>query len=135
MKQLTVDLTIKTPKRECFLDITQAIQKQIDASGLNEGQVILFVPHTTAAVTINENADPDVLRDLILGFEKAFPNRKEFAHLEGNSDAHLKSSMVGVDQTVLFMEKRLLLGTWQSVFFAEFDGPRTRKIFLRIIGD
>lgn len=128
-------LTVKTSQRETFINITSDIQKVIDQTGFSEGHVIIFVPHTTAAVTINENADPDVLTDLVYGFKKAFPNRQEFNHLEGNSDAHLKSSTLGVDQTVLFTNKNLILGTWQSIFFAEFDGPRNRKLYVQVNGE
>jgi secondary thiamine-phosphate synthase enzyme len=93
----------------------------------------VFCPHTTAAITINENADPDVVRDLLLGLDKAFPDRAEFRHSEGNSSAHLKSSCVGASECVLVESGQLVLGTWQSVYFCEFDGPRTRSFIVKVL--
>ncbi|MDR1165173.1 MAG: secondary thiamine-phosphate synthase enzyme YjbQ [Deltaproteobacteria bacterium] len=125
---------LSTP-REGFLNITHAVQDAVSRSGVLEGQAIVFVPHTTAGVTINENADPDVPRDLLLGLERAFPDRPEFRHAEGNSSAHLRASAMGSSVTVFIQGGALLLGTWQGVFFAEFDGPRSREFLVKIVQD
>lgn len=92
-----------------------------------------FCPHTTAGITINENADPDVVKDMLYGLEKAYPDRKEFQHFEGNSSAHLKATAVGSSVTVIIENGKLLLGTWQGIYFCEFDGPRTRKFYVKIL--
>lgn len=127
-------LTIKTPKRAHLEDITAKVQSLVDESGVKEGLCVIFVPHTTAAVTINENADPDVVRDMLLKtgrvFEKDDP---DFRHAEGNSDSHIKTTLTGNSETVLIDNGRLVLGTWQGIYFAEYDGPRTRKCFVKIL--
>lgn len=110
-----------------FYDITGKVAQAVSESGVQEGFAIVHSPHTTAGITINENADPDVLHDLALGLDKAFPDRPEFRHGEGNSAAHLKTSCVGCGQTVIVKGGRLLLGTWQGIYFCEFDGPRQRR--------
>ena len=96
---------------------------------------MVYCPHTTAAITINENADPDVKTDLISGFDKVFPDFESFRHAEGNSDAHIKSSVVGASETIIVTGGRPLLGTWQGVYFCEFDGPRNRKFYVKVMGD
>ncbi len=131
----THTLTVKTTNKRTFVDITNRINDLLDDAGVKEGTAHLFVPHTTAGVTINENADPDVLHDLSEGLKDAFPNQSKFKHMEGNSDAHLKSSVIGCDQTVIVTKGKMLLGTWQGIYFAEFDGPRTRKLHVRITKD
>lgn len=113
-------------KREELRDITALVVADVAESGVRDGFCVVFCPHTTAAITINENADPDVRHDLLLGLDAAFPDRREFRHGEGNSAAHLKSSAVGASETVLVRNGRLVLGTWQGIYFCEFDGPRTR---------
>lgn len=113
-------------KREELRDITGVVAADVVESGVRDGFCVVFCPHTTAAITINENADPDVRHDLLLGLDAAFPDRREFRHGEGNSAAHLKSSAVGASETVLVRNGRLVLGTWQGIYFCEFDGPRTR---------
>ena len=95
----------------------------------------MYTPHTTAAITINENADPDVVKDLIFAYQKTFPNDHSFKHFEGNSDAHLKSSLTGVSENLIIHNGTLLLGTWQGVYFCEFDGPRSRSVYLKILGE
>ncbi len=135
MRVIFETLTVKTKDREALLDITQPIKKLLKKHEANNGQITLFVPHTTAAVTINENADPDVQSDMIYGLGKAFPDLIEFEHGEGNSDAHLKSSAIGVDQTILIKNGELTFGTWQGIYFCEFDGPRTRKCHVQILTD
>jgi len=127
------DFTLSTPA-EGLVDITAEVQEAIKESGVNEGYCIIFCPHTTAAITINENADPDVRSDFIAGMNRIFPDMNIFRHSEGNSDAHLKSSAVGASETVIISGGKLLLGTWQDLYFCEFDGPRTRKFYVKVIG-
>jgi secondary thiamine-phosphate synthase enzyme len=128
MKQVDV----KTHEREELLDITSIVQKTVTESGHKSGAVICFVPHTTAGITINENADPDVKRDILHKLHKEIPQREEYHHAEGNSDAHIKASLMGFSLQVLFEDGRLVLGTWQGIYFCEFDGPRTRHLILRV---
>ena len=125
---------LKTQK-EGFVDITAEVTEAISESGVNEGICVVYCPHTTAAITINENADPDVKTDLISGFDKVFPDFESFRHAEGNSDAHIKSSVVGASETIIVTGGRPLLGTWQGVYFCEFDGPRNRKFYVKVMGD
>lgn len=126
-------LTLQTTKHQEMIDITSRINEIIDKEKVEKGTVLVYVPHTTAAITINENTDPNVRHDLLLGLNHMVPNRKEFKHFEGNSDAHLKASIIGHDQWLMIDDGHLKLGTWQGVFFCEFDGPRTRKFELKII--
>ncbi|NOX20507.1 MAG: YjbQ family protein [Nitrospirae bacterium] len=128
-------LNVRTSKRTEFVDITQDIQALIDDSGIKEGVCYVYVPHTTAAVTINEGADPSVKRDILMMLEKLVPERAGYAHMEGNSDAHIKSSLIGASEVIIIEGGRLQLGTWQSVFFCEFDGPRHRRVVIKIVGD
>ena len=123
---------IKTTKQNQMLDITKIVKKAVKESGIMKGIVTAFVPHTTAGVTINENADPDVVHDILIGLEKVFPNRSEYRHMEGNSDAHIKASVIGSSCTVIIENGALKLGTWQGVYFCEFDGPRTRKLYVKV---
>jgi len=125
---------ISTP-REDFYNITSQVREAINKSGITEGIAVVFCPHTTAGITINENADSDVVHDLLLGLDKAFPDRHEFRHGEGNSSAHLKSSAVGASETIIVSDGRLVLGTWQGVYFCEFDAPRNRRFYVKVIGD
>jgi len=126
-------ITINTSKPEQLIDITSKIQEVIDRSGVKEGICIVFTLHTTCGLTITENADPDVKKDMLLGLEKISPYRAEYLHFEGNSPAHIKSSLLGVSLTLIIENGRLVLGTWQGVYFAEFDGPRMgRKIAVKI---
>jgi secondary thiamine-phosphate synthase enzyme len=115
-----------------FIDITPSVREAAAKSGVTDGLAVIYCPHTTAGITINENADPDVVHDLLIGLDKAFPDRKEFRHSEGNSAAHLKASVIGSNATVAIDGGRLLLGTWQGVYFCEFDPPRGRKFFVKI---
>ncbi|MFA6088442.1 MAG: secondary thiamine-phosphate synthase enzyme YjbQ [Candidatus Woesearchaeota archaeon] len=125
---------IDTQKRNEFIDITSDVNKAVLESKIKEGIVVVYVPHTTAAVTINENGDPDVVSDIILHLSKIVPNGSHFKHSEGNSDAHIKSSMMGCSKTIIIKDGKLLLGTWQSIYFCEFDGPREiRKFYVKII--
>jgi secondary thiamine-phosphate synthase enzyme len=122
--------SVRTPRRTCFVDITRQVERSVSALGITDGAVLVYVPHTTAAVTINENADPDVLTDLESTLNALVPRSDRYRHTEGNSDAHVKSTVVGCSQTLLVKEGALVLGTWQGVFFCEFDGPRTRTVIV-----
>jgi secondary thiamine-phosphate synthase enzyme len=128
-------LDIKTEKRNQFIDITSKVQNCIEQSGVRDGIVHLFVPHTTAAVTINENADPSVKSDILNYLEKLIPENKGFSHSEGNSDAHIKSSLVGTYTAVFISAGQFAFGTWQGIYFCEFDGPRSRNILIKINPD
>lgn len=124
---------LKTSKRCEMIDITSEIQDYVRKAEIVDGEVIVFCPHTTAAITINENADPDVQHDMLMTLEELIPqNRQGYRHMEGNSDAHVKSSLFGCSQQILVKDRSLVLGTWQGIYFCEFDGPRTRKILLHI---
>lgn len=127
------ELSIQTQQRCQFKEITAEVRKIIKQTGISAGIAVLFVPHTTAAVTINENADPDVQTDMVSGFDKLVPLHDNYRHAEGNSAAHIKSSLVGVSETLLIAAGEPVLGTWQGIYFCEFDGPRTRKLYLTII--
>ena len=117
-----------------MIKITNSIREDILKSGIKNGIVVVYCPHTTAGITINENADPDVVRDMIYGFEKVYPTiDKNYRHFEGNSHAHLKSSTVGPSQTLILDGGELIMGVWQDVYFCEFDGPRNRKYYVKII--
>ncbi|QMS84667.1 secondary thiamine-phosphate synthase enzyme YjbQ [Candidatus Xianfuyuplasma coldseepsis] len=128
-------IQVRTNKKNQMINVTSDIRKLVRESAIQEGIVVLFVPHTTAAITINENADPTVKSDMLNGLETIIPNMKQFRHLEGNSDAHIKSSLVGVDQTILVHQNELVLGMWQGIYFCEFDGPRTRNLVVEIISN
>lgn len=123
---------LNTPSQG-LVDITSELCEAIKESGVNEGICVVFCPHTTAAVTINENADPDVRSDFVAGMGRIFPDMEIFRHREGNSDAHLKSSAVGASEVIIIRKGKPLLGTWQGVYFCEFDGPRTRKFYVKIM--
>ena len=125
---------VKTGSRECLVDITSRVQQAVAASGLENGVCTVYVPHTTAGVTINENADPDVCRDLLAFLGELVPRDWRFRHGEGNSDAHVKASLLGASAQVLVEGGRLTLGTWQGIFFAEFDGPRIRRVQVIVVG-
>jgi secondary thiamine-phosphate synthase enzyme len=129
------EFSVKTSSQTGWINITSEVQKAVSASGVREGICVVFVPHTTAAVTINENADPDVPRDVDFALNMISPDRREFRHGEGNSAAHTKTSLVGPSLTLIVTGGRLLLGTWQGVWFNEYDGPRTRKVNVRVIGE
>jgi len=128
-------ITIETTERNQMINITSLVQTKVNESGIKDGVCYVFVPHTTAAVTINENADPDVVRDILFTLDKLVPHKNNYRHIEGNSDAHVKASLFGNTATVIINNGKLVLGTWQSLFFCEFDGPRRRKIMIKVIGD
>lgn len=127
------DIDIKTRSQIEFIDITSQVQGVIDKSGIKEGVCNVYVPHTTAAVTINENADPDVITDIITRLNEIVPLNGNYRHTEGNSAAHIKASIIGASESVFIKDGRLILGTWQSIFFCEFDGPRSRRVFIKLI--
>jgi len=135
MMSKPIYLDIKTDRRNQFIDITSKIEKAVGESGVKDGFVVLFVPHTTAAVTINENADPSVKSDILGHLEKLIPQNADFDHVEGNSDAHIKASLTGFSETIFISNGKLMLGTWQGIYFCEFDGPRSRKLIIKIISD
>jgi len=120
-------------QREDFYNITTQVREAVAKSGITNGIAVVFCPHTTAGITINENADPDVVHDLLIGLDKAFPDRAEFRHGEGNSTAHLKASTVGSSVTVIINDGKLVLGTWQSIYFTEFGPPRNRKFYVKVL--
>lgn len=128
------EFKVKTSSREELVNIDREILTTIQDSGFMEGVCTVFVPHTTAAVTINENADPAVRRDIVKELNKVIPRNDGYSHLEGNSDAHIKASLVGSSETLIVSGGRLMLGTWQSVFFCEFDGPRNRRVWIDVRG-
>ncbi len=125
-------LIVNTTEHMHLVDITDKVQDLVTASGIQEGICLLFNPHTTAGLTINEGADPDVRTDIIKGFREVVPVNYPFKHLEGNSPSHIMASLMGATLTILICEGRLLLGTWQALYFCEFDGPRNRKVHYRI---
>ncbi len=123
---------LSTRSRECFSDITREVGDAVASASVDEGLVTVFVPHTTAGVTINENADPDVTRDMVGFLRKNVPRSPEFRHMEGNSDAHIKASLMGSSVQIPISGGRMALGTWQGIYFAEFDGPRSRSFHVTI---
>ena len=123
---------LSTP-RENLYDITPQVREAINKSGISDGIAVIFCPHTTAGITINENADPDVVHDILLGLRKAYPDQSGFRHGEGNSTAHLKASTMGPSMTVIVEKGRPILGTWQSIYFCEFDPPRNRRFYVKLV--
>jgi secondary thiamine-phosphate synthase enzyme len=128
-----MDIAVKTRSRTELVDITAAVQTAIREAGIRDGFCMVFVPHTTAAVTINENADPTVKDDMLKVINKVIPWDDGYRHLEGNSAAHIKSTLVGASELIAIAGGKLQLGTWQGIFFCEFDGPRRRKVHLHFI--
>ena len=126
------ELQIKTFAREEFKDITREVAKAVDIANIKDGICYIFIPHTTAGVTINENADPSVTKDMLRKLKELVPRDDGYEHSEGNSDSHIKASMMGFCQTVLVENGKLVLGTWQGIYFCEFDGPRDRKAIIKI---
>ncbi len=128
-------LRVQSSKQIEFLDITQQVAEAVQKTGVKQGLCILYVPHTTAAITINENADPSVPRDILMALNQLVPLENRYHHAEGNSAAHIKSSLIGSSKTLFIESGRLLLGTWQGIFFCEFDGPRNRQVYVKVIAD
>ena len=132
MKWTQVD--VSTGSRTQFLDISGAVASEVAKTGMKNGICYVYMPHTTAGLTINENADPDVARDILAGLARLVPPTGDYRHAEGNSDAHIKASLMGFTVTVPVIEGRLALGTWQGIYFCEFDGPRRRHVLVGVIG-
>ncbi|MCL2198771.1 MAG: secondary thiamine-phosphate synthase enzyme YjbQ [Defluviitaleaceae bacterium] len=126
------EFNLQTPK-ENFYNITRQVREAVEKSGAESGIVVVFSPHTTSGITINENADPDVVHDFLIGLDKAFPDRAEFRHGEGNSAAHLKASAMGSSVTIIVENGKLVLGMWQGVYFCEFDAPRNRRFYVKVL--
>ena len=128
-------INVKTRSRTEFVNITSDVQKIVSESGIKSGVCYMYVPHTTAAVTINEGADPSVVKDILSTLNKQFPQDSGYLHMEGNSDAHIKTSLVGSSEAVIIDGGNLVLGTWQAIFFCEFDGARNRRIYVKVMGE
>jgi len=126
-------INVRSKSRIEFIDITEMVQDVIKDAGIDKGVCFLFVPHTTAGITINEGADPSVQRDILNSLNRLIPHEMNYFHREGNADAHIKSTLVGTSVHVIVEEGKLLLGTWQSIFFCEFDGPRHRRVAVKFI--
>lgn len=126
-------LSVSTGRRADFVNITAQVQKEISSAGIQDGMVIVYVPHTTCGITINENADPAVAEDIKSQLGKLVPEGAGYSHREGNADSHIKTSMLGSSETVFIENGQLVLGTWQGIFLADFDGPRTRKVYLKVV--
>jgi len=135
MKHITETISVSTHRRCEMIDITRHVEDVLHKSGISAGTVVVTAPHTTAAITVNENADPDVVHDVLLTLEQLVPqSRRGYRHSEGNSDAHVKSSMLGCTETIIVDRGKMALGTWQGIYFCEFDGPRTRKCLIQCAG-
>jgi secondary thiamine-phosphate synthase enzyme len=132
---ITREIQVKTKARNELMDITAQVEKIIEESGITDGICVVVVPHTTAGVTINENADPSVKADIIAKLGELVPAGDRYRHQEGNADAHIKAALVGTSESLLVRGGRMALGTWQGIFFCEFDGPRQRQVWVRVIGD
>lgn len=124
---------VKSGQQTAMIDITREVQNVVKDSGIKSGICVIFVPHTTAGITLNENADQDVIRDIMMEVNKIIPSSDGYHHIEGKSAANIKSSIIGTSQTLIVDEGRLLLGTWQGIFFTDFDGPGIRKVHVKII--
>ncbi len=130
-----MELTVKTTARTEMIDITARVEEALKLAHVHSGVCMIYVPHTTAGVTVNESADPSVARDILMVLNKMVPWEADYRHREGNSPAHVKSSLVGASELVAVENGRIVLGTWQGIFFCEFDGPRTRHVFLKVIAN
>ena len=136
MKIIQDEFAVSSKQRNQMIDITRQVERAVSQSAIKDGDVIVFCPHTTAAITINENADPDVQSDVLLTMSELIPQRRpDYRHCEGNSDAHCKSSLFGASEQILISDGSLSLGTWQGIYFCEFDGPRNRTVKIQIRGE
>ncbi len=133
MKWIKID--VSTGSRTQFIDITDRISEEVRRTGVQNGTCFVFTQHTTAGLTINENADPDVVRDILAGLARLVPPAGDYRHAEGNSDAHIKASLMGFSLTIPVIDGRLALGTWQGIYFCEFDGPRNRHVLVGVGGE
>ena len=134
MNSMLYEYKLDTSKQD-FYNITGQVRGAVADSGIISGIAVIYCPHTTAGITINENADPDVVRDMLYALDKTYPDRPEFRHSEGNSAAHLKASAIGSSVTVIIDADKPVLGTWQGIYFCEFDPPRSRKFYVKLLGD
>ncbi len=128
------EFPVRTMRHSEIVDITGQVEKIVEKSGIRDGICIVYIPHTTAAVTINENADPSVKTDILNYLNRIVPWNGNYTHLEGNASAHIKASVIGSDRTIIIKNGHLVLGTWQGIYFCEFDGPRSRRVLVEIIG-
>ncbi len=128
------EFPVRTMRHSEIVDITGQVEKIVEKSGIRDGICIVYIPHTTAAVTINENADPSVKTDILNYLNRIVPWNGNYTHLEGNAAAHIKASVIGSDRTIIIKNGHLVLGTWQGIYFCEFDGPRSRRVLVEIIG-
>ena len=129
---MPITLNVKTGSRTEMKDITSGVQKEVSKTGFKDGICAVYVPHTTAGITINEGADPAVCQDIINKLNELVPHHAGYRHMEGNADSHIKASMMGSSVSVLVENGRLVLGTWQKIFFCEFDGPRSRRVYIKV---
>ena len=129
---MPITINVKSRSRNEMVDITSSIQKEVSKSGVTEGSCLVYVPHTTAGITINEGADPAVCQDILDRLSELVPPHAGYRHMEGNADSHIKASMMGSSVSVIVEKGRLVLGTWQKIFFCEFDGPRSRKVYVKV---
>jgi secondary thiamine-phosphate synthase enzyme len=129
---MPISINVKTNHRTDMIDITSSVQKEVSNTRLHDGICVVYVPHTTAGITINEGADPDVCEDIMSKLSELVPAHRGYRHTEGNADSHIKASLMGSSLSVLVENGRLVLGTWQKIFFCEFDGPRARKLYVKV---
>jgi len=129
---MPLSLSVKTSARSEMVDITPSVQKEVSKAGVTDGVCVAYVPHTTAGITINEGADPAVCRDILDKLNDLVPPNAGYRHMEGNADSHIKASLMGSSVSVLVENGRLVLGTWQKIFFCEFDGPRSRRVYIKV---
>ena len=129
---MSLSFSVKTSARSEMVDVTSSVQKEISKAGVSNGICVVYVPHTTAGITINEGADPAVCRDIIGKLNELVPPDAGYRHMEGNADSHIKASLMGSSISVIVENGRLVLGTWQKIFFCEFDGPRSRKVYVKV---
>ncbi|NLY43235.1 MAG: YjbQ family protein [Clostridiaceae bacterium] len=130
---MLIEIGVHSTNRTQFIDITAKVRDAVKKSGVKEGICYIFIPHTTAGITINENADPDVVSDILMELNKVIPFDDRYRHFEGNSAAHIKASLMGFSEEIIINNNDLLLGTWQGIYFTEFDGPRHRRVYIKII--
>jgi secondary thiamine-phosphate synthase enzyme len=133
MEEPMEEITIRTSRQIEMIDITPVVNQKVKMKGYKEGICLVYCPHTTAGITINENADPSVVKDILDGLDRLVSEDRDYLHREGNSPAHIKSSLIGCSRSMIIEQGRLSLGTWQAIFFCEFDGPRTRSVWIKII--
>jgi len=132
-QKMLKSVEISTKRRTEFIDVTDMLRKIVSDSGVKDGICLVYTPHTTCGITINEHADPDVVKDIAAQLEKIAPQNAAYSHVEGNSDAHIKASIIGSSESIIISNSKLILGTWQGVFLCEFDGPRKRTLYIKLL--